>query len=108
MVRLEVFTHAAFDTKRLAEFPDVPTLGELGFYPNWYGSARAIVAPAGTPDDVIQFYVDAFRKTMEDPASIEQHKKAGLSMSFMDNKELGELIKKQEVFCRDEIAKLYK
>ena len=63
---------------------------------------------SGTPDDVIQFYVDAFKKTMEDPASIEQHKKAGLSMSFMDNKELGELIKKQEVFCRDEIAKLYK
>ena len=63
---------------------------------------------SGTPDDVIQFYVDAFKKTMEDPASVEQHKKAGLSMSFMDNKELGELIKKQEVFCRDEIAKLYK
>lgn len=97
----------AFDTKRLTEFPDVPTLGELGYYPNWYGSARAIVAPAGTPDDVIKFYVDAFKKTMSDPVSIEQHQKAGLSMQFMDNKELGELIKKQETFCRDEVTKLY-
>ena len=52
----------------------MPTLGELGYYPNWYGSARAIVAPAGTPDDVIEFYVNAFRKTMEDPESIDQHK----------------------------------
>lgn len=97
----------AYDTKRLAEFPDVPTLGELGYYPNWYGSARALVAPAGTPDDVIAFYVDAFKKTMEDPAVIEQHKKAGLSMQFMDNKELAELISKQETFCRDEVTKLY-
>ncbi len=97
----------AFDTKRLTEFPDVPTLGELGYYPNWYGSARALVAPAGTPDDVIKFYVDAFKKTMSDPVSIEQHQKAGLSMQFMDNKELGELIKKQETFCRDEVTKLY-
>ena len=99
---------AAFDTKRLADFPDVPTLGELGYYPNWYGSARALVAPAGTPDDVIAFYVDAFKKTMEDPQAIEQHKKAGLSMQFMDNKELGKLIKQQEVFCRDEVSQLYK
>ena len=86
----------------------MPTLCELGYYPNWYGSARAIVAPAGTPDDVIEIYVNAYRKTKEDPERIEQHKKAGLTMSFMDNKELGELIKKQEVFCRDEISQRYK
>lgn len=45
---------------------------------------------------------------MEDPASIKQHKKAGLTMSFMDNKELGEPIKKQEAFCRDAISQLDK
>ena len=56
---------------------------------------------------MIKFYVDAFKKTMSDPVSIEQHQKAGLSMQFMDNKELGELIKKQETFCRDEVTKLY-
>ena len=97
-----------FDKARLADFPDVPTLGELGYYPNWYGSARALVAPAGTPDDVIAFYVDAFKKTMQDPATIEAHKKAGLALSFKDNKELSELIKQQEVFCRDEVSQLYK
>lgn len=57
---------------------------------------------------MIEFYVNAFKKTMDDPASIEQHKKAGLTMSFMDNKELCELIKKQEAFCRDEISQLDK
>lgn len=99
---------ATFDKKRLAAFPDVPTLGELGYYPNWYGSARALVAPKGTPDDVIAFYVDAFKKTMSDPQTIEQHEKAGLSLHFMDSKELAQLIKQQEKFAREEVSQLYK
>ena len=97
-----------FSKTRIAEFPDVPTLGELGYYPNWYGSARALVAPAGTPKDVIAFYVDAFKKTMNDPECVAAHKKAGLSLDFMDDKELVALIKQEEVFLRYEIAKLYK
>lgn len=98
----------AFDTKRIAAYPDVPTLGELGYYDQWYGSARALVAPAGTPDDVIEFWVDALNKTMHDPELVEKHEKAGMSLEYMDNKELGELIKAQEVFCRDIVANLYK
>ncbi len=98
---------AVFDKQRVAEFPDVPTLGEKGLYPEWYGSARALVAPKGTPKEIIDFYVNAFKKTMEDPANVEAHKKAGLNMQFMDDKQLGELIGAQEVFCRDVVSKLY-
>ena len=66
-----------FNTARLPEYPDVPTLGELGYYKEWYGSARALVLPKGTPQEIVDFYVDAFRKTMQDPACIEAHQKAG-------------------------------
>jgi tripartite-type tricarboxylate transporter receptor subunit TctC len=97
-----------FATERVKELPDVPTLGELGYYKEWYGSARALVAPAGTPKEVIDFYVDAFRKTMEDPATVEAHKKAGLAMDFMDNEKLGALIGAQEKFCSEVVANLYK
>lgn len=97
-----------FATERLPEYADVPTLGELGYYDQWYGSARCLVVPAGTPDEIVAFYVDAFRKTMEDPACVEAHHKAGLSMDFMDNKKLAQLIAAQEVFCRDVVSKLYK
>ena len=93
--------------KRLPELPDVPTLGELGFYGKWYGSARALVMPAGTPQEIVDFYVDAFRKTMNDPECIEAHKKAGLAMDFQDNVQLGKLIQEQEVFAKDVISKLY-
>ena len=45
---------------------------------------------------------------MQDPATIEAHKKAGLSMDFKDDKQLGQLLKDQEVFAKDVISKLYK
>lgn len=98
---------AVFDTKRAPELPDVPTLGEKKLYPEWYGSARALVAPKGTKPEVIQYYVDAFKKTMTDPEVIEAHKKAGLSMDFKDNKQLGDLIKAQDKFAKEVINKLY-
>lgn len=97
-----------FNTARLPEYPDVPTLGELGYYKEWYGSARALVLPKGTPQEIVDFYVDAFRKTMQDPACIEAHQKAGMSLDFKDNKQLAELIAAQEIFCRDVVSKLYK
>ena len=105
--KAELRVLGVFAKERVADLPNVPTLGELGYYKEWYGSARALVAPAGTPKEAIDFYVAAFKKTMEDPAVVEQHKKGGLAMDFMDNAKLGELIKAQEVFCRDVVSKLY-
>lgn len=97
-----------FGPSRDKEFPDVPTLGECGYYKDWYGSARCIVAPKGTPKEIIDFYVEAFRKTMADKDCIEAHAKAGMNMDFMDNKQLADLIARQDVFCRDVVSKLYK
>ena len=99
---------AVFNTKRDAELPNVPTLGEKGFYPEWYGSARALVAPKGTSPEIIAYYVDAFKKTMQDPAVVEAHKKAGMALDFKDNKELGSLIDAQDKFARDVVNNLYK
>ena len=96
-----------FDKQRLKEFPNVPTLGELGYYGEWYGSARALVAPAGLPADVLQYYVETFQKVMNDPEVIKAHQTAGLNLEYKNDKELAELIKAQEVFARDVISKLY-
>lgn len=98
---------AVFSPERLANLPDVPTLKELGYYDKWYGSARGIVVPKGTPADVVDFYVKAFQKTMTDPVNIEAHKTAGLELDFKDNVQEAALIKEQEEFCRDVISKLY-
>jgi tripartite-type tricarboxylate transporter receptor subunit TctC len=59
---------AVTGTKRWAELPDTPTLAELGVAGyetyNWFG----ILAPAGTPADVVAFLNRELVAIMKDPA----------------------------------------
>lgn len=56
------------DVVRVASLPDVPTYKELGFeavsFPLWFG----LVAPAGTPPDVIRQLNEAAQAAMRSPA----------------------------------------
>lgn len=64
--RTDVKPLAVFAAERLEAFPEVPTLGEAGYYDQWLGSSRCIVAPAGVSEDVIAFYEAAFEAAMQD------------------------------------------
>jgi tripartite-type tricarboxylate transporter receptor subunit TctC len=58
--------------KRVAFLPDVPTLAEQGLSAfesvGWFG----VVAPAGTPSEIIATLNAAFVKALSDPAAIEK------------------------------------
>lgn len=97
-----------FSEERLPELPDVPTLKENGLYDKWYGSARGIVAPKGTPPEVIEFYEEAFRKTMQDPENIAAAQKQGQTLNFLDSKAFQQLIQDQATFSKDVVSQLYK
>ena len=103
----EVKILGVFSETRMPTLKDVPTLGELGYYPNWYGSARAIVAPKGTKPEVIAFYEEAFKKAMENPEYIAAAEKAGVTTLFMNAEDTGKMIQQQYTFCTDEVAKLW-
>ncbi|GAC1355671.1 MAG: tripartite tricarboxylate transporter substrate binding protein [Variovorax sp.] len=55
--------------KRLAKFPDAPTLKELG-YDIVQNSPFGIGAPKGTPPEVVRRLHDAFKKAMEEPSYV--------------------------------------
>lgn len=97
---------ASFTEERLADMPNVPTLKEKG-YDLVYGSARALVAPKGTPQSIIDFYVEAFKKTMEDPDNIEKSKNAGLSLKFMPPEVLASYIDKEDDFVKNTLPMLF-
>lgn len=97
----------AYDTKRLEEYPDVPTLGELGYYDQWYGSARCIVAPKGTPAEVIAFYTEAFKNTMADDDYITAATQASMNTEYMDPVATGNLLDAQYAFCTDTVSKIW-
>ena len=97
---------ATYTENRLAEMPDVPTLKEKG-YNLVYGSARALVAPKDTPQAAIDFYVDAFEKTINDPDNIEKSKNAGLALDFMSPDALGQFMDAQEDFVKNTLPTLF-
>ncbi len=57
---------AVYTEKRLPEYPDVPTLKELGI-DLVEGSYRGYLAPKGTPKEIIDILADALEKVANDP-----------------------------------------
>lgn len=98
---------AVFSQTRLADYPELPTLKELGLDVGWYGGARALVAPGGTPQAAIDFYIEAFKKTMADEKCISDHEEAGFSMDYKSPDGLRELLLAQDAFCREVVLPLY-
>lgn len=90
---------ASFTDERLENFQDVPTLKEKG-YDILFGSARALVAPKGTPQEIIDILHDNFKKAMESPEHLEKAKNADLPILYMSPSELGEYIKNEEVYLK--------
>ena len=77
---------ATWGATRLAAFPDVPTLKELGYdveYYIWTG----LFAPRGVPANVIQTLRDATRKAVEDPEFKSSMDKAKTPLAYQDAEE---------------------
>lgn len=103
----EVKVLGVFDTKRIPEYPDVPTLGEAGYYDQWYGSARCIVAPKGTPQEIIDFYAGAFKSAMEDADYLSAAQQASMNTDYMDPAATAALIDAQYTFCTDTVSSIW-
>ena len=69
---------AVASARRSPNYPELPTIAEAGV-PGFQATAwNALVAPAGTPPDVVRRIHDAFAKTMAQPAVREKLMGAGL------------------------------
>ena len=94
--RTDVKPLAAFSTEPLPEYPDVPTLASKGYYDQWLGSSRCIVAPAGVTAEMIAFYEAAFKATMEDPDYLAAA--ASFATDYKDAATTAALIDQQQAF----------
>lgn len=96
---------ATFTAERLEGFDEIPTLTESG-YPVLFGSARAIVAPKGTPKEVIDKLHDVLKTALEAPENIEKSKNANLPLKYMSPEELGKYINDDDKYMREVKEKL--
>jgi tripartite-type tricarboxylate transporter receptor subunit TctC len=63
---------------KIPEYPEIPTLLQLGYRQNLFGVWLAFFAPAGVPAEVTKALVPAIEKAVKDPAVVS--KLAGLGM----------------------------
>jgi len=83
---------AVYADKRLADYPDVPTVKEAG----WDVTAPSpigIAGPAGLPDDVSEILHDAFKKAMQDPNVVKTCSKLQMPMTYEDPEQFKKTIK---------------
>ncbi|MHA6730252.1 Bug family tripartite tricarboxylate transporter substrate binding protein [Devosia sp. A369] len=88
---------------RLSELPDVPTMTELGYdltMATWY----AYLAPAGTPEPIVQKLHDALAATAQDPEVVTRLKEIGIIVAPIDGAQVAEQIKAEEAGWRQAIA----
>lgn len=112
-----LFAHAG---RRLSDFPNIPTLGEFAvsdlekafmrIFSLTADIGRALSAPPGTPDDVLDVYRTAYQLMLRDPAFQAEAKKLDLDMDPLSGIELGELVSEAMNISKadaDEMKKFY-
>jgi len=69
---------AVSSTERLADLPDIPTMAELGFPQIKDYTWVAVLAPAGTPPEIINQMNLAIQKVIDEPETKDKLQQAGL------------------------------
>lgn len=91
--------------ERLDSLKDVPTLAEEGYpelnQPAWYG----LLAPAGTPDEIVAKLHEAAAEALKKPNVIEALQKQGAAPSGNTPEEFGKEIKEQYDWAHDIVKK---
>jgi len=91
---------------RMADFPDVPTLKEVGHNVTYF-FYRGIMAAKDIPPEVVAFYEDMFKKLAESSAWKENYlKKYSLSPSWMGAKEFAKVVAENEEESKDVLKDL--
>ena len=83
---------AISDDKRSREVPDVPTIAESG-YPGYRGvSWNGLLAPVGTPRDIIKRLATEFVRAAKDPQFVMQLNQQGVTPLGLTPEEFGKFL----------------
>ena len=86
--------------QRLAQYPDVPTVSESGLPDFFFNSWFAIVAPKGTPKEIIDRLHAAMRSALDDPDTNAKLVSLGITVRGTSPEEFGRAIGEQNALYR--------
>lgn len=95
---------ATFTEKRIADFPDAPTLRELGYEivaPSFIG----IVGPKGMDAAVVRRLHDAFKPSLDDPQFGAILQTMAIVPEYRGPEEFGRLLRSANAFYNDVVSK---
>lgn len=95
----------SFTEKRIGIIKDVPTSKESG-YDVVFGSTRALVAPKGTPKNIINKLHKIFKQTIYSAENIEDSKKLNINIKYMGAIEMRNHIEEEEEKLKNILLKL--
>lgn len=90
--------------KRLAQYPNVPTVDESGLKDFFFNSWFAMIVPAGTAKDIVERLNTEMRKAMADPETRDKLVAIGLTLRGSSAAELGSATKEQFYLYKKLIA----
>jgi len=81
--------------QRWPDLPDVPTIAEAGV-PGFEATLwLCMLAPAGTPEDLVNRVSGALDKSLQDPEVLKQLRVAGIAPSYLPPKEFGAFLRSE-------------
>lgn len=86
---------AVLDNQRCKFIPDVPTAEEQGVkvYNN---SSRALVAPKGTPKEIVTYLAQVMEQAMKDPEQVKKLDDGGFTLRYLNPEQLDKYWRQQE------------
>jgi len=82
-------------TERIPEYPDIPSLGELGFESIRGTGLQMVMAPSATPPEVLATLEAALKASSETPEFLDTLKRANVNPRFMSSDELKQALKEE-------------
>ena len=89
-----------FTEKRLPAYPDVPTIREEGIHIPDLNQVRAVVAPPGTPKEVVEFWEDFFARLLKTPSWKKFSEQNQFVDAYLKSRELGHFFDEQTKVLR--------
>ena len=69
-------------SSKMPEFPQIPTLAQLGYKQNLLGVWSAFFAPAGVPAEVSKTLIAALEKVIKDPTVVSRLGNLGMVADY--------------------------
>ena len=96
---------ALFGPQRVARFPQVPTVKELGYDVVWEGPV-GFFGPKGIPKPIVQKLNDAFRKGIDDPSFQNAMKRLEMAITYLNAEDTEKAVRRESERIERIIKKL--